>query len=197
MFAGSHLALERAGAGSPAGHRAHTLVAGDPRADVVGSGGNNSFLGKASLSERAVAATTRITTRAQPLALAGSRRALGVGQLPRSAVSFGYHTRPGGVGRSLVTHDSYPQCLNGQDALEVRGKRCSNTLLLRARGIRLDQGQPHYDSALIPGATQLATGIAQASQVPSTATASSRQGARRGVRERLGKHRAQLAAHGN
>lgn len=83
-------------------------------------------------------------------------------------VGFGYDTMFGGKGCSLVTHDIFPQCFNGQDAPEEEANRCFNTQFLRIQeGFDwMDGNRTFFDSAPILGATQVAAGDTKASTDP-------------------------------
>jgi hypothetical protein len=204
------------------------LVAGDSWADVVGIGGNNSFLGKVlQKHECAVAAPTCIAipgsttgTWANTVVLKALKAAaknydyvfftlagndaldrmpdcakdksksakqcadeLLEWALPNAykivdaiheanpdarAVGFGYDTMFGGAGCRLVTHDIFPQCFNGQDALKDQGNRCFNTQFLRIQEVFdwIDGNRTFFDSASILGATQVAAGDTKASTDP-------------------------------
>jgi hypothetical protein len=204
------------------------LVAGDSWADVVGIGGNNSFLGKVlQKHECAVAAPTCIaipgstsgtwTTKLVLSALKAAAKNYGyvfltlvgndaLDRMPECAkdenktaeqcadellafslpnmykiadavhsanpdarvVGFGYDTMFGGKGCSVVTHDIFPQCFNGQDAPKEQANRCFNTQFLRIQeGFDwLDGNRTFMDSASILGATQVAAGDTKASTDP-------------------------------
>lgn len=83
-------------------------------------------------------------------------------------VGFGYDTMFGGPGCSLVTHDIFPQCFNGQDVPEEQGNRCFNTQFLRIQEVfdGMDGNRTFFDSASILGATQVAAGDTLASTDP-------------------------------